>query len=39
MFLFSFPVQARATVANIITLSVLCVASPILQAAANQKFG
>ena len=37
MFLFSFPVQARATVANIIALSVLCVASPILQAADNQK--
>lgn len=37
MFLFSFPVQARATVTNIIALSVLCVASPILQAADNQK--
>lgn len=37
MFLFSFPVQARATVASIITLSVLCVASPTLQAADNQK--
>lgn len=37
MFLFSFPVQARATVASIITLSVLCGASPTLQAADNQK--
>ena len=37
MFLFSFPVQARATVASIITLSLLCVASPTLQAADNQK--
>ena len=37
MFLFSFPVQARATVACIITLSVLCVVSPTLQAADNQK--
>lgn len=37
MFLFSFPVQARATVASIITLSLLCVVSPTLQAADNQK--
>ena len=37
MFLFSFPIQARATVASIITLSVLCGASPTLQAADNQK--
>ncbi|AAZ27753.1 TolC family protein [Colwellia psychrerythraea] len=37
MFLFSFPVQARATVASIITLSVLCAISPTLQAADNKK--
>ncbi|TWX70917.1 TolC family protein [Colwellia demingiae] len=37
MFLFSFPVQARTTVASIITLSLLCVVSPTLQAADNQK--
>ena len=37
MFLFSFPVPARAAVASIITLSVLCVVSPTIQAADNQK--
>ncbi len=37
MFLFSFPVQARATVASIITLSLLCAISPTLQAADNKK--
>lgn len=37
MFLFSFPVQVRATVASIITLSGLCAISPALQAADNQE--
>ena len=37
MFLFSFPIQARATVASIITLSLLCAISPTLQAADNKK--
>jgi outer membrane protein TolC len=37
MFLFSFPVQASTTVASIITLSLLCVISPTLQAADNKK--
>lgn len=38
MFLFSVPVQARATVASIITLSLLYAVSPTLQAADNKKF-
>lgn len=37
MFLFSFPVQASTTVASIITLSLLCVISPTIQAADNKK--
>ena len=37
MFLFSFPIQARATVASIITLSLLCAISPTLQAADIKK--